>query len=100
MLQQKHYLISGKVQGVGFRIFVKSCAQKFPLLGWTRNLLDGRVEILAQGNESDLYQFQNQLLKGSPNSLVSFIEVKLVQTKIKMLGFTILEDGGTPWEEK
>ena len=45
----RRYLISGRVQGVGFRFFAESAAMREGLHGWVRNLPDGRVEIAAEG---------------------------------------------------
>jgi len=58
-MKQVHLLISGFVQGVGYREFVKREAEKLGIVGWVRNLPDNRVEVLAQGSENDL----NKLIK-------------------------------------
>ncbi|MBV8073454.1 MAG: acylphosphatase [Acidobacteriaceae bacterium] len=50
----KRWLISGIVQGVGFRYFVQDKAASLDLVGWTRNLSDGRVEVYAVGPASRL----------------------------------------------
>ena len=49
-----HYLVKGRVQGVGFRWFVQREAAEIGLRGWVRNTEDGHVEIVAAGTE--LYQ--------------------------------------------
>lgn len=53
-MQQIHVFFSGTVQGVGFRYTVRRMAQELGLNGWVRNLGDGRVEMLAQGNQAQL----------------------------------------------
>ena len=53
-IQQVHVFYTGSVQGVGFRFTAREIAQKMNLTGWVKNLSDGRVELLARGNESDL----------------------------------------------
>jgi len=45
---QVHIFVSGQVQGVGYRAFAIHIARKMGIKGWTRNLSDGRVEIVAQ----------------------------------------------------
>ena len=50
-MKQAHVFYSGIVQGVGFRFFVHHTAAALGLSGWVRNLRDGRVEILVEGNE-------------------------------------------------
>ena len=55
----RHFTVSGRVQGVGFRAWVQRTAENLNLSGWVRNLSDGRVEIMAVGSqqaESDLWQ--------------------------------------------
>lgn len=49
-----HLCVTGMVQGVGFRFFAINRARKYGITGWVRNLYDGRVEIEAEGNRSDL----------------------------------------------
>lgn len=50
-MKQVHLYVSGFVQGVGYRVFVRKKAQKLGLTGWVRNLPDRRVEAVVQGDE-------------------------------------------------
>jgi len=52
-----HIYYSGKVQGVGFRFFTQRISEDLGILGWVKNLDDGRVEIVAEGKEENLKDF-------------------------------------------
>lgn len=56
-----HSFFSGHVQGVGFRFQVVSIAKGFDLTGFVRNLDDGRVELLAEGDEGEVLSFLNAI---------------------------------------
>ena len=60
----KHFTVAGRVQGVGFRAWAERQAEKLHLSGWVRNLSDGRVEIMAEGQESDELDFWRMCQKG------------------------------------
>jgi acylphosphatase len=53
-MTQAHILITGKVQGVGYRQYLKSHAKKLTLFGWVQNLPDGSVEALVQGEKENI----------------------------------------------
>lgn len=57
-------VVSGQVQGVGYRAFASRQARNLGLTGWTRNLLDGRVEVVAEGPEDSLLQLVGALRSG------------------------------------
>jgi acylphosphatase len=57
-------IVSGRVQGVGFRQFVWSQARHLPLVGWVRNLPDGSVEVVAQGPRPAIETLRLKLLQG------------------------------------
>ena len=63
-LKTRRYLISGRVQGVGFRNFAQRTAQEIGVSGWARNLDDGRVEVQASGTSSQLDDFESRLRTG------------------------------------
>ena len=58
------YIVSGRVQGVGFRAFVADAARAEGLAGWVRNLPDGRVEVHAEGDAEALGRFEWRLWQG------------------------------------
>ncbi len=59
-----HLWISGRVQGVGFRFFVERAARRYGVDGLVRNLPDGRVEVIAEGDKEMLEAFLNELRRG------------------------------------
>jgi len=61
-----HILLTGRVQGVGFRFFVVEQARRRGLTGWVRNRTGGQVEALAEGPEEDLQDFLAALREGPP----------------------------------
>ena len=77
MVGHRHYVVSGRVQGVGFRAFAEKRGQALGLVGRVRNLRDGRVEIVARGELSTLAAFEAQIAKGPLLSRVD--EVKTVE---------------------
>ena len=58
MPDRLHVYFSGHVQGVGFRYSVKQLSLEFDVTGWVRNLPDGRVELVAEGERNELETFQ------------------------------------------
>ena len=87
-------MIFGKVQGVGFRAFSQSAARALELTGWTRNLKDGRVEILATGEKQNLEDFEKILRRGPPHATVDKLEAEFVAWDGKtQTDFILLADG-------
>jgi acylphosphatase len=82
-----HYLVKGRVQGVGFRWFVQREAAELGLRGWVRNTDDGHVEIVAAGEPDVLAELKVSLHKGSRGSRVdAVIEDELVENEGERLG--------------
>ena len=82
-----HYLVKGRVQGVGFRWFVHREAAELGLRGWVRNTDDGDVEIVAAGDPADLAELKSLVRKGSRGSRVDgMIEEELVESEGEKLG--------------
>jgi acylphosphatase len=61
----RRFVISGRVQGVGFRWFTQDTARRAGAMGWVRNLPDGRVEAIVEG-ESDVVAKVEQALRSGP----------------------------------
>jgi acylphosphatase len=70
----RKFLISGRVQGVGFRYFCQRAAREAEVTGWARNLADGRVEVHANGTPHQLDQFEGRLRLGPPHADVRGFE--------------------------
>jgi acylphosphatase len=68
------WIVSGRVQGVGFRWFVYKRALELGVVGWVRNLPDGRVEAAARGPAERLEAFHDALLEGPRFSHVDNVE--------------------------
>ena len=75
MLTSRRFVISGRVQGVGFRHFVQSVAVRESVVGWVRNLDDGRVETAAAGDTGAMERFERAIRQGPPASRVDHVSV-------------------------
>ncbi len=62
----RRYIISGRVQGVGFRYFTEATAHREGIAGWVRNLSDGCVELQAEGDDEALAALMTAVRKGPP----------------------------------
>jgi acylphosphatase len=71
----RRYLISGMVQGVGYRAFAERSARETGVTGWARNLDDGRVEVHANGTAGQLDGFEARLRRGPRWAEVRTVEV-------------------------
>jgi len=86
-----HVTVQGRVQGVGFRWFVRERARQLRLTGWVRNLADGSVEVLAQGEASALQQLRSALQDGPPGARVSaVVDEKTEPSAAAMYPFGVL----------
>ncbi len=75
-IQQIHVFVSGVVQGVWFRAHTVEKAQQLGLTGWVRNLSDGRVEYVAQGERAKLEALKEWTYTGSPKSNVTQVNTE------------------------
>ena len=82
-----HFLVKGRVQGVGFRWFVHREAAELGLRGWVRNTDQGHVEIVAAGEPELLQELKVALRKGSRGSRVdTILEDELAESEGVQLG--------------
>jgi len=84
-----HVIVSGFVQGVGFRYFTHRAAGQLGLVGWVKNQYDGTVEIWAEGPENKLQQFIKIIERGPEHALVENVNIEWLPTKEKYSRFHI-----------
>lgn len=69
-------LVSGRVQGVGFRFFAERAARAAGVKGWVRNLADGRVETVAEGEENAVTGYLERIGRGPFGGSVAGLQVE------------------------
>ena len=89
MRVSRRFLISGRVQRVGFRWFAQTVAAREGLHGWVRNLPDGRVEASAEGEAEAVERFEQAMRHGPPGSRVEELEIEHTVPESKHTGFTV-----------
>lgn len=82
-------LVDGRVQGVAFRAWTREQAERLGVAGWVRNLPDGRVEALLQGEENVVNKMQSLLQEGSPWSRVNAVACSWVDEEKTYGAFSI-----------
>lgn len=87
---QAHIFVSGYVQGVWYRQFVKKNSKKFGLTGWVRNLPDNRVEAVLQGRTQDIESMISLFREGPPLAEVKNVDVKWEDAEDKYEEFMII----------
>ena len=85
----RRYVVSGRVTGVGFRYFAQDAARREGLTGFVRNLPDGRVEALAEGDEESLTRFERALRRGPSRARVEHVEIDHLPAAGTYLNFAI-----------
>ncbi len=74
-MKRAHIWVSGRVQGVWYRATARDVARRLGLTGWVRNLPDGRVEIVAEGDKEALNEFIKWCWEGPPLARVDDVKV-------------------------
>jgi len=72
----RRYIVTGRVQGVGFRYFAERAAATEGIHGWVRNLPDGTVEASAEGDAESVERFETRLRQGPAGARVEHVDVE------------------------
>ncbi len=89
MIEARRYLMSGRVQGVGFRFFARDAARQENLSGFARNLPDGRVEIVVEGDREAIVRFERSIRHGPPGARIEQVATELTSPAGHSGDFTI-----------
>jgi acylphosphatase len=79
MPDARRFLVSGWVQGVGYRAYARRAATELGLAGYARNLSDGRVEVVAQGPAASLAELEQRLRRGPSMARVEAVQAADVE---------------------
>jgi len=85
----RRFVISGRVQGVGFRYFVHDAATREGVAGWVTNLLDGRVEAFVEGEQDAVVRIERALRKGPSLARVEHVTIVDEDATGNLKGFSI-----------
>ncbi len=81
--------VSGRVQGVSFRVWTRTQAERFGLTGWVRNEDDGSVKALIGGSEAAVSAMLEEFWKGPPGAIVRAVQVDAAAPESLPSGFRI-----------
>ena len=84
-MKTTHIIVTGRVQGVGFRYFTVRCANDLSLCGWVRNLPDGSVEAVIQGPDEKIEEMIGLLKQGPGAANVAGLEIKGIEYEYEEL---------------
>ena len=84
-----YLVISGRVQGVGFRYFALHKALEFQIAGWVQNAPDGKVEIEAEGKAGDIDTFIDWMKIGPSRAMIRSVSVSDISPPRNFTNFTI-----------
>lgn len=89
MIVARRFFVSGRVQGVGFRYFVQDHAAVEGVHGYVRNLPDGRVEALVEGEAESVLRVERAIRRGPPGARVEQVAVDDVAPAGRATGFAV-----------
>lgn len=88
-MKRMQVFFSGTVQGVGFRFTAERIARRFPITGFVRNLEDGRVEVMAEGEEASLIEFLAAIRESSMKHYIRNVEAFWADSQDCFSGFSV-----------
>jgi acylphosphatase len=89
-MTRMHIIVRGRVQGVGFRWFVREAARDARLSGWVRNRHDGAVEVEAEGPPAAIEALRDLIARGPDGAVISSIDDVAVSSDALAQPFTII----------
>ncbi len=92
-VRRLHVVVTGRVQGVGFRYFVAWHARELDLVGWVRNRADGSVEVEAEGDDASLQKLLGDLKQGPPGASVQAVSVQWHAPQHNFKEFSVAPSG-------
>lgn len=84
-----HAIVEGRVQGVGFRFFVRDVANQLGCTGWVRNRWNGDVEVLAEGELKSLEQLLKEIHRGPRAAFVTNVQVEWLEASGEFSDFRV-----------
>jgi acylphosphatase len=89
VLVGRRYVVTGRVQRVGFRLFVEEAARRERIDGFVRNQHDGSVEVVAEGDAAAIQRFEMALRRGPSGARVDDVETAIIEPSNRFTGFRV-----------
>lgn len=89
-LARVRIFVSGRVHGVAFRYFTQKWATSLDVTGWVRNLADGRVEVLAEGDRESIDSFLGRLAEGPRQARIDAFDIRREEATGEFRDFRIV----------
>ena len=89
MLVARRYIVKGRVQRVGFRLFVEDAAQREGVRGYARNQHDGSVEVVAEGDADALQRFEMAIRRGPLGARVDDVDTTELEPSNRFSSFSV-----------
>ena len=89
MIISRRFFVSGRVQGVGFRYYIQDHAAAEGVHGYVRNLPDGRVEAVIEGDEESVLRVERALRRGPAGARIDDVVVEAAAPSGRATGFLV-----------